>query len=178
LDNPDYCLLDLDAKTSGFEDIVTVAQTAHKLLDEYEIEGYPKTSGKTGIHICIPLGGRYSYDQSKQFAQIIMELIHQRLPELTSVDRDPSKREKKIYLDYLQNRHGQTMAAAYCVRPVPGACVSAPLKWSEVTKRLDPQRFTLRTMPGRIASVGDLWAPVLGEGVNLGAILKRMTADS
>jgi bifunctional non-homologous end joining protein LigD len=175
LDRPDYCLLDLDAKTNDFEAVITVAQEARKLLDEYGIPGYPKTSGQTGMHICIPLGAQYSYEQSKQFAQILMELLHARLPELTSVERSPSKREHKIYLDYLQNRHGQTMASAYCVRPVPGATVSTPLSWNEVTHQLDPHQFTISTMRRRIDQVGDLWRPVLGAGVDLRAALSQMT---
>src|SRR6185312_11898557 len=98
LDKPDYCLLDLDAKTIGFDAIITVAQEAHKLLDELGITAYPKTSGKTGLHICIPLGASYTYEQSKQFAQILMNLLHDRLPDITSVERKPDKREHKVYL--------------------------------------------------------------------------------
>jgi bifunctional non-homologous end joining protein LigD len=175
LDRPDYCLLDLDAKTNDFESVVIVAQAARALLEEYGIPGYPKTSGQTGMHICIPLGAQYSYEQSKQFAQILMELLHTRLPELTSIERSPSKREHKIYLDYLQNRHGQTMASVYCVRPVTGATVSTPLSWDEVTPHLDPHQFTISTMRRRINQVGDLWQPVLGPGVDLRAALSHMT---
>ncbi len=175
LGRPDYCLLDIDAKTSGFDAVVKVAMAAHKLLDEYEIPAYPKTSGKTGLHVCIPLGANYTYEQSKQLAEIIMNLLHSRLPELTSVERSPDKRKGKIYLDYLQNGHGQTMAVAYCVRPVPGATVSTPLDWGEVNERLDPKAFTLRTMPERLDKVGDLWQGVLGAGVDVLAALGRMS---
>jgi bifunctional non-homologous end joining protein LigD len=176
LDRPDYCLLDLDAKSVGFDVVVQVAQTVHQVLDEYHVAGYPKTSGKTGMHVCIPLGGKYTYEQSKQFAQIIMNLVHERLPEITSVERSPEKREGLIYLDYLQNRHGQTMAAPYCLRPIKGAPVSAPLEWDEVAPGLDPQNYNLRTMDARLAEVGDLWKPVVGPGIDLEAILKAMTA--
>ena len=162
LDRPDFCLLDLDAKTIGFDAVIKVAQTAHELLQEHDIPAYPKTSGKTGLHIGIPLGAQYTYEQSKQFAQIIMNLIHERLPGLTSVERQPDKREKLIYLDFLQNRKGQTMAAPYCVRPVPGATVSTPLHWDEVDDHLDPKKFTIKNTPARIEQVGDLWAPVTG----------------
>lgn len=174
LEQPDYCLIDLDAKTCGFETVVTVAQEARKILDKLGVQSVPKTSGKTGLHICIPLDARYTYEQSRMFAQVLVNVVHKRLPKLTSVERNPRKREKKIYLDYLQNRTGQTMAAPYCVRPVPGATVSAPLKWSEVKKGLDPKKYTMKTMGKRLEKAGDLWAPVLGEGVNIKKVLAEL----
>lgn len=164
LEKPDYCLIDLDAKSCGFETVVKVAQEVRRLLDDLEVPSVPKTSGKTGLHVCIPLGAKYSYEQSKQFAQLIVGMVNERMPELTSVERNPAKRKNKIYLDYLQNRTGQTMAAPYCVRPVPGATVSTPLKWSEVRKGLDPTRFTIKTIGKRLDKVGDLWEPALGRG--------------
>ncbi|HEY2004721.1 MAG TPA: DNA ligase D [Candidatus Saccharimonadia bacterium] len=174
-DRPDYCLLDLDAKTIGFDAIITVAQEAHRLLGELNVTACVKTSGKTGLHICIPLGAKYTYEQSKQFAQILMNLIHDRLPDITSVERNPDKREHKVYLDFLQNRAGQTMAAPYCVRPVPGATVSTPLAWDEVNLQLNPKAFTIRTMPDRLHQVGDLWQPVLGPGIDLDTTLDHMS---
>ena len=173
-DHPDYCLLDLDAKTISFDAVITVAQEAHRLLAELDVTACVKTSGKTGLHICIPLGAKYTYEQSKQFAQILMNLLHDRLADITSVERNPDKREHKVYLDFLQNRAGQTMAAPYCVRPVPGATVSTPLSWDEVNPQLDPRTFTLRTTLSRLARVGDLWQPVIGPGIDLEAVLDRM----
>jgi bifunctional non-homologous end joining protein LigD len=136
-------------------------------LETIKVPSYPKTSGNTGIHICVPLGANYSYEQAKQFTEIVMHYVHSQLPEITSVERSPDKRKGKIYLDFLQNRKGQTMAAPYCVRPVPGAQVSTPLAWDEVDDSLDPADFTIQTIPERLADVGDLWKPVLGRGVNL-----------
>lgn len=175
LDKPDFCLIDLDAKTSTFEDIIKVAQTTHKLLDELGIAAYPKTSGKTGLHICIPLGSQYTYEQSRQFCQLLMNLVNDRLPDITSVDRNPAKRVGKIYLDFLQNRQGQTMAAPYCVRPVPGAPVSTPLKWSEVRRGLDPQKFTIATIHRRLDKVGDLWTPILTGSIDMAAVLEKLS---
>ncbi len=175
LDKPDWCLLDIDAKTNDFSAVVTVAQCVRDVLARYDITAVPKTSGKTGMHVCIPLGAKYTYEQSRQFAQILMQLVHAELPELTSVDRSPTKRQAKIYLDYLQNRHGQTMAAPYCVRPVDGAPVSMPVTWDEVTKTLAPKAFTIATAAGRIREAGDLWKPVVGTGVDLDTILAAMT---
>src|SRR5205814_7915481 len=117
-------------------------------------EGLCKTSGKRGLHIYVPLGARYTYDQAKQFAEIIARLVHRKLPRSTSIVRNPAKRPKKVYLDFLQNRHGQTLAAPYSVRPSPGAPVSTPLLWKEVGPGLDPSAFTIRTVPARMEQLG------------------------
>jgi bifunctional non-homologous end joining protein LigD len=175
LDRPDWCLLDIDAKTNDFSAVVEVARCAREILQRYDIAAGIKTSGKTGMHIGIPLGAKYTYEQSRQFVQIIMQLVHAELPTITSVDRSPAKREAKIYLDYLQNRHGQTMAAPYCVRPVDGAPVSMPIRWDELTDTLDPRAFTILNAFGRVQETGDLWAPVLGPGVDLTKILGAMS---
>lgn len=173
LDKPNYLLLDLDAKTAQFSEIVEVAQAVRQVLLDLEITGLPKTSGKTGLHVCIPLGAKYDYEQSKQLAELIMRLVLARVPQITSIERSPGKRRGKVYLDYLQNRRGQTMAAPYCVRPVPGATVSAPLEWEEVNAKLDPTKFTIKTMGRRLDKVGDLWKPVLGPGVDIGKLMER-----
>jgi bifunctional non-homologous end joining protein LigD len=172
---PDYCLIDLDAKDSTFEQVIKVAQETHKLLEELGVPSYPKTSGKTGLHILIPLGAKYDYEQSKTFAQLITNLVHQRIPNLTSIERTPSKRKKgSVYLDYLQNRKGQTMAAPYCVRPVTGAPVSTPLKWDEVRKGLDPKKYTLKNIHRRLSKTGDLLEGLLGGGIDMAGILDKL----
>jgi bifunctional non-homologous end joining protein LigD len=101
-------------------------------------------------------------------------LVNQELPKITSLERSPKKRQKKIYLDYLQNRHGQTLAAPYSVRPKPGATVSTPLEWSEVNKKLNPKNFTIKNIFKRLEKKGDLWKPVLGKGVNIEKIIEKM----
>jgi len=178
LDRPDYLLLDLDAKSVEFSAVLKVAAEARRMLDELGLPSYPKTSGKTGMHICLPLAARAGYDQSRQLAERLMNLLHRRLPRLTSVERDPARRQGLVYLDFLENHRGKTMAAPYCVRPVPGATVSTPLDWSEVKGGLDPARFTLRTAPGRFQRVGDLWAPLLGPGIDLPAVLARLPMET
>jgi bifunctional non-homologous end joining protein LigD len=174
LETPDWAVIDLDPEAVSFEAVIQTARTVHAVLDELGIAGYPKTSGATGLHIYIPLGAKYTYDQSKLFAELIANLAHQRLPEVTSVERLPKKRQGKVYLDFLQNRRGQTLAQAYSVRPRPGATVSTPLHWDEVKTGLSPGQFTLKNTPARLNRVGDLWKPVLGPAVKLNAIISQI----
>jgi bifunctional non-homologous end joining protein LigD len=101
-----------------------------------------------------------------------MQIVHRKLPDITSLERTPNKRKGLIYLDYLQNRFGQTIACAYSVRPAPGATVSTPLLWEEVNAKLDPTKFTIKTIEKRIEKVGDLWAPLLQKGVDLHDAIK------
>ena len=126
-DNPDWCVIDLDPDGNPFSQVVDAALAVKKVLDSLDITGYCKTSGATGMHIYIPLGASYSYDQSRMLAELIVQLVHQQIPAFTSLERSPAKRKKKIYLDYLQNRTIQTIAAPYSLRPKPGATVSTPL---------------------------------------------------
>jgi bifunctional non-homologous end joining protein LigD len=167
LDRPDYLVIDLDPEGVPFRRVVETAQAIRKLLERGCGAGCCKTSGKRGLHVYVPLAARYDYDQARQFAEIVARQVNAMLPEATSLVRAPAQRQGKIYLDYLQNRRGQTMAAPYSLRPVAGALVSTPLRWSEVTKSLDPSKFTLKSMPRRLEKLGDLWSPVLGKGIDL-----------
>ena len=176
-DNPDYCLIDLDPdKSNSYEQVIEVAHVVKQLLDDLKVPCYPKTSGSTGMHIYIPLGAKYSYDQSKQLAELVVNLVNQELPGFTSVERNPDKRKGKIYLDFLQNRESQTVAAPYSLRPKPGAPVSTPLDWSEVKKGLTSTTYTMHNIFDRLKKVGDLFEPVLGKGINLDAVLKKVEA--
>ena len=170
LHNPDYMIFDIDpGDHNTFEQVIRVAQEFHRVLTLACEEHYPKTSGKTGIHIYVPLKARYDYDQIRDFSQLVAQLVHRALPDITSMERSPAKRKDKIYLDYLQNRFGQTIAAPYSVRPAAGAPVSTPLEWNEVKKGLDPAKFTIKNIEKRLEKKGDLWKPVLGKGVDLAA---------
>jgi DNA ligase D-like protein (predicted polymerase)/DNA ligase D-like protein (predicted 3'-phosphoesterase) len=174
LEKPDYLVLDLDPKGASFSDVVLIAQEIHKLLDAIEVPSYPKTSGATGIHIAIPLGAKYTYSQSHQFAEILAMIIHRKLPHITTLERSISKREGKVYIDYHQNNLGQTLAAPYCVRAKPNATVSTPLKWAEVNKRLTPNKFTIKNIPSRLKKLGDLYAPTLGKGIDLQSAIHNL----
>lgn len=174
-EKPDWMVIDLDPDQIEFSKVAETANVTRKLLDEMEIECYCKTSGSRGLHIYIPLGAKYEYETARLFGQFVANAVNHELPETTSVIRQVSKRRQKIYLDYLQNAYGQTLASAYSVRPRPGAKVSAPLEWNEVNKSLSPDLFTIKTIMKRIEKKGDLWKPVLGKGVNLNKFIKRMT---
>jgi bifunctional non-homologous end joining protein LigD len=174
LEQADYILLDLDPEDIAFDEVVGVAKEARRVLDEIGAAGYCKISGKRGLHVYVPLRAGYSHEQAKQFAQLLAHLVHARLPGVTSLVRDPAKRQRLVYVDFLQNGKGKTLAAAYSVRPVPGARVSTPLAWKEVRRGLDPAQFTIKTMARRLDKVGDLWAGVLGPGIDLMACLERV----
>ncbi|MBW8683458.1 DNA ligase D [Chitinophaga rhizophila] len=173
-DQPDWCLIDLDPDTGNtFEQVIETAQTVKQVLDELKVPGYPKTSGSTGIHIYIPLGGLYSYDACQLFAKLIATNVHHRLPKFTSIERMTRNRKGKLYVDYLQNRPKATLAAPYSLRPKPGATVSMPLHWEEVKKGLKMKDFTIDNALSRIQSEGDLFKPVLGKGVDLPKLLEE-----
>jgi bifunctional non-homologous end joining protein LigD len=174
LDKPDYAVIDLDPENIGFDRVVEVALVVRDVLERLGVPSYPKTSGATGIHVYIPLEAHYPYEQVREFTETVAKKVHIMLPEITSLERHPSKRQGKVYLDYLQNGLGQTTASPYSVRPRPGATVSAPLKWEEVTPKLSPHKFTIKSLSKRLDKVGDIWKPVLGEGVDLKKVLERV----
>ncbi len=174
LDKPDYCVIDIDPDENNYEDIVEAAQAVKEVLDRAGAKGYPKTSGATGMHIYIPFNGKYSYEQSKNFAKLIATFAHKELPDLTSLKRNPKKRKGLIYLDFLQNSRSQTLAAPYSLRPKPKATVSTPLKWGEVKKGLTPRDFTIENIHERLDEVGDLFEPVRGKGIDMESCLEKL----
>ncbi len=176
LNNPDWIVIDLDPEGVSFAKVIEVARTVKEVCDEWHIPGYPKTSGKTGLHIFIPMHAKYTFEQGKNLAHLLVLEVNKRQPKITSVERSPEKRRHKIYLDYLQNREGQTLAAPYSVRPTPGATVSMPLHWDEIKTGLKPTDFTIQNAAARLKRTGDLWKPTLGKGINLAAILKHIKA--
>ncbi|MES2625049.1 MAG: non-homologous end-joining DNA ligase, partial [Pseudomonadota bacterium] len=146
LDKPDWMIFDLDPVDISFAKVVEVAQVIHGMFDSSGVPHYCKTSGKRGLHIAVPLGAKYTNNTVREMAEAIAQLVHQELPGSTSLERSPAKRQKKIYLDYLQNGHGKTLVAPYSLRPVDYAGVSTPLHWDEVTAKLDPRDFTIHTI--------------------------------
>jgi bifunctional non-homologous end joining protein LigD len=173
-DNPDYMMLDLDPGTIPFKEVVNTALVIKDLCDSLNINSFCKTSGATGLHIFIPLGAKYDYEQVKSFAKILASLTHNKLPAITSIERMTSKRKDKVYVDFLQNRKGQTIASPYSVRPRPGATVSTPLHWEEVNHHLDPSMFNIYNMEKRLSEVGDLWQGVLSKQIDIMKSLKKI----
>ena len=176
INSPDYMVIDLDPGENTYDEVIQTALVTKQILDEAGAACYCKTSGATGMHIFVPMGAKYPFEQVKEFAHLVAKRIHAQLPKLTSLERSPKERRRQIYLDFLQNAIGQTIAAPYCVRPRPGATVSAPLKWEEVKPGLHPSKFTMQNMPARIEKEGDLFKPVLGKAVDLEKCLQQLKA--
>lgn len=172
-DNPDYCVLDLDPDQQSFNQVIRVALAIKDVLHAMDVPCYPKTSGSTGIHIYIPLAARYTYDQSQLFGKLIVKYVQELYPRFTSINRLVKDRKGKMYLDFLQNRPGATLACPYSLRPKPGATVSMPLHWEEVKPGLKMKDFTIKNAVGRLRESGDLFKPVLGKGINLEKALKK-----
>jgi bifunctional non-homologous end joining protein LigD len=171
-DYPDWCIIDLDPAKNTFDQVVEAALVTKDILDSMGVPGYAKTSGSTGMHIYIPLGAKYTYEQSKEFARVIARLVHEQLPKFTSIERAVKDRKGKMYIDFLQNRPQATVSAPYSLRPKPGATVSMPLHWHEVKKGLKMSDFTIYNAMDRIKSEGDIFKPVIGKGINLEKIVK------
>jgi bifunctional non-homologous end joining protein LigD len=167
LDQADWVLFDLDpAKGKGIEQAIEAAIVMRKLLENLELPSVPKTSGKRGIHVMVPLAAGYTHEEVGDFALSIAEAVAARVPGITA-ERSLAKRRGRLYLDAMQNAYGKTVVAPYSPRASDGAPVSAPLKWSEVTKKLDPKKYNIRNMPERLAKVGDLFEAALKGGVKL-----------
>lgn len=174
-DKPTWMVIDIDPSSQNtFAEVVDVALVTKEILDRAGVPGYCKTSGASGLHVYIPMKNKYDYSVVKDFAHIIASLVQEQLPDTTSLERSLSKRGPKIYVDYLQNRVGQTLACAYSLRPRPGATVSAPLDWKEVNHRLHPSQFTIANMPDRLKKKGDLFSKILTGAVNIEKALKKL----
>jgi bifunctional non-homologous end joining protein LigD len=177
LDRPDWLVLDLDPKGAPFAHVVRVARALHAILERLGLPSHPKTSGATGLHILLPLGARYDYEQTRTFARLLATLGQQAEPEISTLERAIEARGGKVYIDWGQNGPGQTIVAPFSARPRPGATVSCPLTWDEVDRRLDPRRFTIATVPPRLRERGDPLAPVLSQGIDLRAALEGINRE-
>jgi bifunctional non-homologous end joining protein LigD len=175
LEQPDWCVIDLDPKDAPFSDVIRCAEVLHRICEESALPNYVKTTGKTGLHIMVPLGRQLTYAQSRTLGELLARLVIRELGTIATITRHVTKRGDKVYLDYLQNRHGQLIVAPFIVRPLPGATVSMPLTWDEVNMSLDPKQFTIRTALDRMARTGaDPMLPVLGESPDLQKVLGKL----
>jgi len=174
--NPTWMVIDIDPSDKNkFTEVVDTALAAKMVLDKAGVSSYCKTSGASGLHVYVPLKNKYEYATVRDFAHIIASLVQEQLPEITTLERSLNKRGPKIYIDYLQNSGGQTLASVYSVRPVPGASVSTPLEWKEVNHQLSPKLFTIENIFQRIKKKGDLFNPVLNESNSIEKVIKALT---
>ncbi len=174
LERPDWLVLDLDPKGAPFTQVMKVAQALHRILEELKLPNYIKTSGATGLHILVPLGARYTHEEARNFAALLASLGVQAEPKLATVARPIRERGGKVYIDFVQNGHGRTIVSPFSVRPLPGAPVSCPLRWKEITPRLSPGQFTIRTVPARFEKLADPLRPVLEGSIDMAAALSRI----
>jgi len=156
----DYSIIDLDPMPKAtFKRVIDVARWVKEELDELGLEAVMKTSGASGMHIVLPLPRGASYEISKTLAELVARRVNEKHPKETTVIRAVKSRpQDAVYVDYLQNIRGKTVASVYSARAEPHASVSTPLQWSELTTDLDPRDFTIENVPRRLKRVGDLWA--------------------
>lgn len=157
---PDYIVIDLDPSDKDFSKAIDAALAAKEIFDQYRLKSFPKTSGKTGIHLYIPCSG-FNFTEARRIAENICQQVHGLVPDSTTTEVSVDARRDKLYLDPNQNDYADTVAAPYCVRPAGRPTVSAPLEWREVKRSLEPTDFTLQTMQKRVEKKGDLFAGVL-----------------
>ncbi len=175
LDKPNYMIIDIDpSEKNTFDEVIETALAVKEVLDKAGASGYCKTSGATGLHVYIPMGAKYTYDQVRDFGHLIAHLTAEQLPAITSLERSLAKRGEKIYVDFLQNSKGQTLASAYSLRPKPGATVSTPLEWKEVKKGLHPSQFDIKNIHKRLQKTGDIFSPVLQKGIDMQKCLQQL----
>jgi bifunctional non-homologous end joining protein LigD len=185
LNYPDYMVFDLDpyiysgqeAKGAepefnrrAWQKTVEVATDLKELLDQLSLSSFVKTTGKTGIHVYVPILRQYTYDEIRVATQTLGRFLMQQRPRDVTMDWDTSKRAGKVFFDHNQNTRGKTLAAQYSLRPTPWAGVSVPIQWSELEKA-DPIAFNIRTVPQRLAKIGDPWHDILSRKSDLGRLL-------
>jgi bifunctional non-homologous end joining protein LigD len=175
LEQPDWCVIDLDPKEAPFSDVIRCAQVLHRICESVGLPNYVKTTGKTGLHIMVPLGRQMTYAQSRTLGELLARLVIRELGGIATITRHVTRRGDKVYLDYLQNRHGQLIVAPFIVRPLAGATVSMPLVWDEVDSSLDPRAFTIKTALDHMETLGtDPMLPVLEQAPDLATVLAKL----
>jgi bifunctional non-homologous end joining protein LigD len=172
-ERPDFVLFDLDPPDGGFPDAIRVAHLIRELLEELDLSSHVKTSGADGIHVVVPIARRSGYDDTYAFAEAASRLLESRHPGLVTTEWLIKKRTG-VLVDHRQNGHGKTIASAYSVRPKPGAPVSTPLAWDELTDDVRPRDFTMAVALERVERLGDLWEPVLNGRQALGPAMRAL----
>ena len=174
-ERPDYVVFDLDPPDDAFANAIRVAHLVREALDELDLRSYVKTSGASGIHVLVPIARRSTFAQTYEFAERVSRAVEERDPGLATTEWLKKKRpEGAVLVDHRQNGHGKTIASAYSVRPRPGAPVSTPLRWEELTADVRPRDFGRAEVLERIDQHGDLYEPVLRGGQSLGPALRAL----
>jgi bifunctional non-homologous end joining protein LigD len=177
LELPDWCVIDLDPKEAPFSEVVRTALVLRTLCESIGLPSFVKTTGKTGLHILLPLARQCTYAQSRTLGELLARVVLRDIKDFATITRHVTKRGDKVYLDYLQNRHGQTIVAPFSVRPLPGATVSMPLQWDEVNASLDPKAFTIKTAVERMERLDtDPAVRVLEDTPDLATVLQRLSS--
>jgi bifunctional non-homologous end joining protein LigD len=173
-DRPDFVLFDLDPTPEvPWSQTIKVALLVRDLLAMLRLESFPKTSGGKGFHILVPIDRRSTYDDTRAFAEHVARAIVRTHPDLATTEWSKARR-RGVLIDANQNGEGKTIASVYSVRPRPGAPVSTPLAWDEVVPELDPARFTMGVVLGRLERLGDLHAPMLTTRQSLSKALAQL----
>ncbi|HET6778074.1 MAG TPA: DNA ligase D [Gemmatimonadales bacterium] len=175
IDRPDWCILDLDPKDAPFSHVIEVAQATHDLCEDIGLPHFVKTSGSAGLHVMIPLGCQCRYDETRSLGELLARLIVAQLPEIATITRQVSRRAGKVYIDYLQNGTGRLLVAPFSARPLPGAPVSMPLRWSEINSSLDVRQFTIDNALARMKKLKkDPLAEVITMSPDLAGAIERL----
>jgi bifunctional non-homologous end joining protein LigD len=175
LNRPELMVIDLDPGRVPFEQVVAVARRVQKIVAAAGVRSFVKTSGKTGLHVCIPLHGKYEYEQVRMVARLLVRRVNAELPRTTTLAQRIANRRNRVYLDYARNSFGQTVAAPYSLRAHPGASVSTPLPWSDLRSSTRPGQFNIRSVFRRLAH-GDIWRGAFQGGVNLNRLERKLRA--
>jgi bifunctional non-homologous end joining protein LigD len=158
LNHPDWIAIDLDPKEAPWENVLQVALLAREVCDEIGLKAFPKTSGSSGIHIYLPLKPTNEYELVAEFAKLLAGEIARRSPTIATVERSIAKRKKQqVYVDWMQNARGKSLASAYTARAKPKATVSMPLEWNQIKKGVKITDFTIKNVPSIIEKAGEAW---------------------
>jgi bifunctional non-homologous end joining protein LigD len=159
LDKPDWIAIDLDPKKAPWENVLQVALTCKKVCDEIGLNAFPKTSGSSGIHIYLPLKPINEYEKVAEFSRLLAGEVAQRVPKIATVERTIAKRKRdQVYVDWMQNARGKSLAAVFTARAKPKATVSMPLTWKQIEQGVKISDFTVRNVPALLKKTGDAWS--------------------
>ena len=159
LDKPDWIAIDLDPKSAPWENVLQVALVVKEVADEIGLTAFPKTSGSSGIHIYVPLKPANEYEKVAEFSRLFATEVARRAPQIATVERTIAKRKStQVYVDWMQNARGKSLAAVFTARAKPKATVSMPLTWAQVAKGVKIDDFTITNVPQLLKKKGDAWA--------------------